>query len=64
MANENLITNSKIELITTDGKLILSETNELKNSIDFDLENYPNAIYFLKIYTSTGIKVVKVVKQQ
>ena len=64
IANEQLIKDSKFELLTTDGKLVFSKMNQLNNSIEFNLETYPNAVYFLKIYSSSGIKVIKIVKQQ
>jgi hypothetical protein len=64
IASDDLITNAKIELISTDGKIIMSLNNKSNNSIEFDLESYPNAIYFVKIYSNNNVKVIKVVKQQ
>jgi len=63
VGNSSILENSKIELISTDGKLIKSFNNDSTNKIEFDLTEYQNAIYFLRVYSGNVIKVLKVVKQ-
>lgn len=62
VGNSSMLENSRIELISTDGKLIKSFINDSTTKIEFDLTEYQNAIYFLRVSSGNVIKVLKVVK--
>jgi hypothetical protein len=51
-----------IELYDIQGR-ILSTSLENSNDVNFDISKRQNGLYFLKIKTEKGIKVVKIVKE-
>lgn len=48
----------KIELLDTNGSVLEASTEESS----LDISNYPNGLYFIKVYTDKGSEIKKIVK--
>ncbi len=51
-----------IELLNSSG-IILKKTGNVKKDVEVNLSDFPNGIYFIKIYTNKGMVVKKIIKQ-
>ena len=52
----------QIEIFDISGKKLLSENYKNTRNISLNVLNYPKGLYFIKVYTETGIKAAKFIK--
>ncbi|MFH0867420.1 MAG: T9SS type A sorting domain-containing protein [Bacteroidota bacterium] len=53
----------KIEILDMSGKIIIVYENPNTTFTKFDLSNYPQGIYFVKVISDDGIQTGKIIKQ-
>lgn len=51
------------KLYSAEGKLVYENVFSGRDAYSVNISELPNAVYFLKLYVDSGIKVIKVVKQ-
>ncbi|MCT4640570.1 MAG: choice-of-anchor J domain-containing protein [Bacteroidales bacterium] len=53
---------TKVELFTSDGKLVYSDKGDAKEIWQIDMSKMPEGYYFVRVTTNNGIRTAKIVK--
>ena len=55
------LTGLNLQITNTTGK-VLHQSQKISTLQTFDLSNYPNGVYFIKIQTENGVYTEKIIK--
>jgi type 1 fimbria pilin len=57
----NTIANSQVHVLDITGKLLLIKDTHAANSMQLDLSDLPNGVYFIRVESASGSSVQKVI---